>query len=227
MRATRRAVWLAAGSCAAGLGLLLVAGPSVLVGDVACGAEPGTVKEPTGAPGQPSSVPVGLRKLMDVPLRDPSICVGPDGTYYLTGTSEPFWGFNNDNGIRVWKSGDMVSWQPLGTVWRYGEIFGKDSFDHVGYEGMFLFKRQGRYYLCCSEQIDGRYSCMVATSTSLLGPYSARYEAIRHGGHNAFFVDASGQWWSTFFGPPYSERAAVLPVHFDAEGRLACGKLSP
>jgi beta-xylosidase len=24
-------------------------------------------------------------------------------------------------------------------------IFGKDSFDHVGYEGMFLFKRAGRY----------------------------------------------------------------------------------
>jgi hypothetical protein len=103
------------------------------------------------------------------------------------------------------------------------KLIGKGSFDHVGYEGMFLFKRQGRYYLCCAEQIDGRYSCMVATSTSLLGPYSARYEAIRHGGHNVFFVDASGQWWSTFFGPPHTERAAVLPVHFDAEGQLACG----
>lgn len=145
MRATRRAGWLAAGSCAAGLGLLLIAGPSGLVGDVGCGAEAGTVKKPTGAPGQPANEPLGLRKLMDVPLRDPSICVGPDGTHYLTGTSEPFWGFNNDKGIRVWKSGDMVS----------------------------------------------------------------------------------GQWRSTFFGPPYSERAAVLPVHFDAEGHLACGKLRP
>ena len=57
---------------------------------------------------------------------------------------------------------------------------------------MFLFKAGGRYYLCCAEQIDGRYSCMVATSTNLCGPYSARYEAIPHGGHNTFFRDASG-----------------------------------
>ena len=32
-------------------------------------------------------------------------------------------------------------------------IFGKDSFDHVGYEGMFLFKAGGRYYLCCCRTI--------------------------------------------------------------------------
>ena len=305
----------------------------------------------TAAPSVAPSGPLpGLRKLMDTPLRDPSVCVGPDGAYYLTGTSEPFWGFNNANGIRLWKSTDMVKWEPLGTVWRYGEspwhkkyleakkplwapeihflkgtfwltysmpgwdgtgktsgsgllksvsgkaegpyvdmqpaerlgdeidatlfqedngevyfawhsgkiaklkpdmsglaepyhwlkagasdtdrkhhsglcagIFGKDSFDHVGYEGMFLFKREGRYYLCCSEQMEGRYSCVVATSTHLLGPYSERYEAIRHGGHNTFFTDPKGQMWSTFFGPPYSERAAVLPVHFDDTGRLLPG----
>lgn len=299
----------------------------------------------------------GLRKLMDTPLRDPSICIGPDGTYYLTGTSEPFWGFNNDNGIRVWKSRDMVAWEPLGTVWRYGGspwheqylkykkplwapeihykkgtfwltysmpgwnakdpkgvdarnsgsgllkstsgkpegpyvdmqpgermgdeidaslfedddgtmyflwhsgkiarlkpdmsglaepchwlkttvsdsnpkhharlcagIFGKDSFDHVGFEGMFMFKAHGRYYLCCSDNFEGRYSCAVATSTNIMGPYSERVEAIPHGGHNTFFNDAQGQWWSTFFGPPYSERAAVLPVHFDGRGNVVSGK---
>lgn len=303
------------------------------------------------AAGRAANEPVELRKLMEEPLRDPCICVGPDGTYYLTGTSEPFWSNNNENGIRVWKSRDLVAWEPLGTVWRYGEspwhkkyleagkplwapeihylentfwltysmpgwdntaktsgsgllkstsgkpegpyvdmqpaarmgdeidatlfqdddgevyfawhsgkiarlkpdrsglaepyhwlrtsvsdsapnhhsglcegIFGKGSFNHVGYEGMFLFKRGGLYYLCCSDQIDGRYSCMVATSRNLLGPYSARYEAIRHGGHNVFFADPDGQWWSTFFGPPYSERAALLPVHFDAAGTLMPGR---
>ena len=51
---------------------------------------------------------IGQTKLFDTPLRDPSICRGPDGTYYLTGTSEPFWGFNNENGIRVWKSKDLA-----------------------------------------------------------------------------------------------------------------------
>ena len=45
-------------------------------------------------------------------------------------------------------------------------IFGKDSFDHIGFEGVFIFKANGRYYLDCSEAYDGRYSCMVPTSSS-------------------------------------------------------------
>lgn len=295
--------------------------------------------------------PPGLRKLLDTPLRDPSICRGPDGTYYLTGTSEPFWSFNNQNGIRLWRSKDLVQWEPLGTVWRYGGspwhekylkakkplwapeihylkktfwltysipgwdgtgktsgcgllrstsgkpegpyedvqpgerlgdeidaslfedddgtvyflwhcgkiarmkpdlsnlaepyrwlkttaadpdpkhhsglcrgIFGKDSFDHVGFEGMFLFKADGRYYLCCSEMFEGRYSCMVSTAANIYGPYGPRYEAIPHGGHNTFFCDAQGKRWSTYFGPPWNERAAVLPVEIDADGRLRPAK---
>jgi hypothetical protein len=291
----------------------------------------------------PNAAP-GLRKLFDEPLRDPAICLGPDRTYYLTGTSPPFWGYNNESGIRLWKSKDLVAWEPLGTVWRYGAspwhaaylkakkplwapevhylkntfwltysvpgwdgtantsgsgllksttgkaegpyqdmcpaerlgdeidaslfedddgqvyflwhsgkigrlkpdmtglaepyrwlrtskpdpdpkrhsglcagIFGPKSFDHVGYEGMFLFKAGGRYYLSCAEQIEGRYSCMVATSAKLDGPYGERYEAIPHGGHNTFFLDGQGRRWSTFFGPPWYERPAILPVRIGDE----------
>ncbi len=80
-------------------------------------AEPETPKENgdagkksvAGSPVQTENSPVELRKLMDTPLRDPSICRGPDGTYYLTGTVEPFWGFNNQNGIKVWKSPDLTT----------------------------------------------------------------------------------------------------------------------
>jgi beta-xylosidase len=291
--------------------------------------------------------PLGLRKLMDTPIRDPSICAGPDKTYYLTGTSPPFWEDNQDSGIRVWKSKDLQTWEPLGTVWRSGAspwhekyrqakkplwapeihylkgtfwltysmpgwdgtaktsgsgllksttgkpegpyvdiqpserlgdeidaslfedddgqvyflwhsgkiarmkpalsglaepyhwlkttvadpnpkhhsglcrgIFGPESFDHVGYEGMFLFKAGGRYYLACAENIDGRYSCMVATSNNLMGPYGERYEAIPGGGHNTFFQDTHGQWFSTYFGPPWYERAAILPITLGADGRV-------
>lgn len=290
-----------------------------------------------------------LRKLMETPLRDTSLCRGPDGTWYLTGTVEPFWAYNE--GIKLWKSKDLVRWEPLGFVWKYGAspwhakylkarkplwapevhylkgtfwltyslpgwdgtgrtsgsgllkstsgrpegpyqdvqphermgdeidaslfadddgsvyflwhsgkiarmkpdmsglaepyhwlkttasdpnpkhhsglcagIFGKGSFDHVGYEGMFLFKANGRYYLCCGEQFEGRYSCAVATSEKLLGPYGPRYEAIPHAGHNMFFQDEHGQWWSSYFGSdraaPWQERPGVLPIEFDAAGRI-------
>jgi beta-xylosidase len=103
-------------------------------------------------------------------------------------------------------------------------IFGTDSFDHVGYEGMFLFKANGRYYLSCAENIEGRYSCTIATSTNLFGPYGARYEALPHAGHNSFFRDDRGGWWSTYFGSdtraPWQERPGVLPVKIAPDGRV-------
>ena len=290
-----------------------------------------------------------VRKLVDTPLRDTSICRGPDATWYLTGTIEPFWKYNE--GIKLWKSKDLTNWTSLGMFWRYGTsawhkpylaarkplwapeihylkgtfwltysmpgwdgtartsgsgllksvsgraegpykdvhpherlgdeidaslfedsdgavyflwhsgkiarlkpdfsglaepycwlrtsspdpnprhhsslcpgIFGTNSFDHVGYEGMFLFKREGRYYFACSDSFEGRYSCAIATSTNLFGPYSARYEAIPHAGHNMFFKDESGQWWSSYFGSddkaPWQERPGLIPVAFDAGGRV-------
>jgi hypothetical protein len=95
---------------------------------------------------------------------------------------------------------------------------------HVGYEGMFLFKRDGRYYLCCAENFEGRCSCTVAMATHLFGPYGARYEALPHAGYNMIFQDGHGQWWSTYFGSDglarWRERAGVFPVEFDAAGRV-------
>jgi beta-xylosidase len=56
-----------------------------------------------------------VRLLFDEYLRDPSICLGPDGSYYLTGTSE------GQNSIRIWKSSDLKKWEPLAFSWTYGE----------------------------------------------------------------------------------------------------------
>lgn len=291
----------------------------------------------------------GLRLILDVPLRDTSICRAPDGMWYLTGTVPPFWDYNE--GIKVWKSKDLKNWEALGFVWKYGQsawhkkyfdvkkplwapeihhlkgtfwltyslpgwdgtgktsgcgllkstsgkaegpyidmhpderlgdeidaslfqdddgkvyflwhcgkialmkedmsgfaepyhwlktttsdpnpkhhsglcagIFGKDSFDHVGYEGASMFKVNGRYYLSCAENFDGRYSCTISTSTNVYGPYGERYEALPHAGHNVFFKGDQGQWWSTYFGSdggaPWQEKPGILPVDFDKNGKV-------
>jgi beta-xylosidase len=103
-------------------------------------------------------------------------------------------------------------------------IFGAGSFDHVGYEGASLFKRKGVYYLSVSELFEGRYSCAIATSKTIYGPYSARYEALPHCGHNQFFVDEVGEWWTTYFGSddkaPWQEKPGVVPVRFDKSGKV-------
>jgi xylan 1,4-beta-xylosidase len=73
--------------------------------------------------------PAGVAKLspipplFDFPVRDTCVCVGPDGVYYLIGTTgHPTW-WNTNEGMRVWKSKDLKTWEPLGLVWS----FEKDS----------------------------------------------------------------------------------------------------
>ena len=286
-------------------------------------------------------LPQGFKPLFDTPLRDTSVCLGPDGTYYLTGTTgAPTWWESND-GIRLWKSKDLATWEPVGLVWSFekdatwqkgavdkngkliraiwapeihfingtfciaysvnyrradGQYAGtgllrsasgqaegpyrdvkadgpltpdidaslfqdddgsvyflyaagwiarmKDDLSglaeeprlirpagapRVGYEGAFLFKANGRYHLSCADinppgSKTHTYDCMVASAPALAGPWSERYLAIPHGGHNAFFKDRQGQWWSTFFGSdataPFRERPALLRVAFGPGGRV-------
>ena len=267
---------------------------------------------------------------VDTPLRDTSVCLGPDGVYYLTGTTgAPTWWTTND-GIRVWKSTDLKTWEPLGMVWSlekdatwqkrfdgagrravwapeisyingdwwiaysmnydtagtgllkstsgkpegpYADVkpdgpitSGIDSslfqdddgtvyfvwqdgriakmnkamtdiegptyllwptnYIHVGFEAAQVFKADGKYYLSCAEFTggqDNRYDGMLASSDKLLGPYGPRYIASKSGGHNTYFKDKDGDWWSTFFGndkaAPFRERAALLRMKF-GDGRM-------
>jgi hypothetical protein len=263
-----------------------------------------------------------LKPLFDFPVRDTSVCLGPDKTYYLIGTTgAPTWWKTNE-GIRMWTSKDLKTWEPLGLVWSFekdmtwqkkrgenqaiwapeihyfnktfwiaycvnyqgtgilksstgkpegpyvdikpdgpltGEIDAslfhdddgkvyfvyqngkiarlKDDMSglaeepkflkpanagHVGFEGAFIFKANNRYYLSCADFIEGRYHCYVASSKDLYGPYGDRYLAVPHGGHNMFFKDKDGNWWSTFFGndgdAPFREKPALLRIEFGLDG---------
>ena len=273
-----------------------------------------------------------LKPLFDMPLRDTSVCIGGDGMYYLTGTTgaPTWWTFNN--GIRLWRSKDLKTWEPLGFVWQFGKdgtwqkgkdeegrralwapeisyingnywiaysmnydvagtgllrsttgkpegpyedvkkdgpltsgidsaLFQDDdgkvyfvwqdgriarmkddmtglaetphilpptNFIHVGFEAAFLFKHDGRYYLSCAEfnnRGGPRYDSMIASSDNIYGPYGPRSIAIPSGGHNTFFQDKKGDWWSTYFGnddsAPFKEHAAVMRVKFLDDGRIA------
>ncbi len=49
-------------------------------------------------------------------IRDPFVTLGPDGYYYVTGTTAgSHWG--EQIGIRVWRSENLAEWEDLGFVW--------------------------------------------------------------------------------------------------------------
>ncbi len=79
-------------------------------------AEVAFLRRFTNAPGVPR-----LQPLFDFPVRDTCVCVGPDRTCYLTGTTgHPAW-WNTNEGIRLWKSADLRNWEPLGLVWSFAK----------------------------------------------------------------------------------------------------------
>lgn len=52
----------------------------------------------------------------DYKIRDPFVLLGPDGYYYLTGTTAgSHWG--DTIGIHLWRSLDLATWEDMGFVW--------------------------------------------------------------------------------------------------------------
>lgn len=94
----------------------------------------------------------------------------------------------------------------------------------LGFEGVSLFKSNGRYHLLCADVIERNYHCMAASSERLEGPYGERYLAIPHGGHNVVFRDFEGLLWSTMFGnnrsAPVFEKPAILRVEIGKDNRI-------
>lgn len=124
--------------------------------------------------------------------------------------------------------------------------FDETVFDPEPYaEGAFLVKHAGRYHLMNATWswqypdgsyrymeppagVDARrvsYDCLVASSEAIGGPYDERYTAGLGIGHNSFFQDAEGQWWSTLFGNPRNKaleqpfvcRPGVVGLGWDGE----------
>lgn len=80
--------------------------------------------------------------------------------------------------------------------------------------------------MAAAEFVNSDYHCFIASSDNIYGPYGNRYLAIPHAGHNTFFKDNQGQWWSSFFcndsHSPFRERPAILRVELmsmDISGR--------
>ena len=95
---------------------------------------------------------------------------------------------------------------------------------NVGFEGVFMYKIKGVYYLLAADNNKGGYkgyNCMAASSTTLMGPYSESYVALQDGGHNGLFTDKNGQLWATtMHSRGFSERPSIVKMQIDESGKL-------
>jgi hypothetical protein len=117
-----------------------------------------------------------LSPMLEVHVRDTIICLGDDGNYYMTGsTGDNIWAFND--GVELWKSADLKSWQYLGLVWSVEQ--------HGGWERQWrtlhdlpsravwapeIHCLRGNYYICLSMAPSGT-SILESTSGKAEGPY--------------------------------------------------------
>lgn len=94
-----------------------------------CSLHAQSYSDPYAPVGDPAyTVPASVRPILNVWMRDTYVTYGPDGKYYLTGTTVTpgrvfdsgrvqSWDYND--GIYLWSSPDMLHWDSLGRVWSF------------------------------------------------------------------------------------------------------------
>lgn len=107
---------------------IAMAGLLCLIAHVSCGQ---SVKhsDPAAPVGNPAlTVPPSVAPVMDQWMRDTYVMTGPDGYYYMTGTTATpgrlfpagrvhCWDYND--GLYLWRSADLQHWEPMGLVWGF------------------------------------------------------------------------------------------------------------
>jgi beta-xylosidase len=119
-----------------------------------------------------------VKSVKDIFMRDPSICVGHDGAYYLVSTLGPP-SAAPTGGLKMWRSVDLSNWEPLGYIWNWD----KNATWHTNRKkdnpnGRDLLWApeisyiNGTYYICFSHSLTPRVTSLIkSTSGKPEGPY--------------------------------------------------------
>ena len=156
--------------------------------------------------------------ILDVPLRDTAISRGPDGTYYLTGTAaskkDGVLDFQNNDGVWLWKSTDLIHWEAMGQVWSISRDPKRFGNPHYGTPSMWqlawrpakdpaaqsparginapeIHFVKGNFYITYS--MNGHGCGLLQSETGKAeGPYRDLGPMTRSGGDPSLFEDSDG-----------------------------------
>ena len=162
-----------------------------------------------------TQIPEDVKPFMDVWLRDTYMMLAPDGYYYMTGTTKQkdnhaAWDVNE--GIYLWKSKDLKTWEDIGYVWTLDDdaTWQKDvvtikkgtKFDinnkpigdkrrAVWAPEIHYIKSQNNYYLvgCTPKNPAGKGSYILKSTT---GKPEGPYVNIKGNAHGAIFGKIDG-----------------------------------
>lgn len=104
-----------------------------------------------------------------------------------------------------------------------------ESGQPAGFEGCFVMKVNGLYYLCSASYTthyreDGSsyqsYDSYYAVSNRFQGPYSERRLLLINGGHGNLFTAKDGTLYTTLFSGPLGERPGIAAIDVMEDGRL-------
>lgn len=124
--------------------------------------------------------------LFDERLEDPSICIGPDKTYYITGTSGDIDGVQS--GIKIWASRDMKNWNLIGSnngyVWTFdadgapwqNEISTRNGWKQRGIMAPSLHYLKNNYWIVYSNSNTNTIGILRSLSGRAQGPYTEATE---------------------------------------------------
>ncbi|WP_372647338.1 family 43 glycosylhydrolase [Draconibacterium sp.] len=119
-----------------------------------------------------------VKSVKDIFMRDPSICVGHDGAYYLVSTlgepSQPPHG-----GLKMWRSTDLENWDALGYIWNWDKNATWQTNrkrDEPNRKEMLWAPEisyiNGTYWICFSHSLTPRVTSLIKSSTGLPeGPF--------------------------------------------------------
>lgn len=104
-------------------------------------------------------------------IRDPFILLEGD-TYYLTGTIPPFWDGTSE-GVKLWKSDDLLNWEEIGFILHRSVANDNDWFRDYWWAPE-IHKTNGRFYLtvnCRNEELGVGQNPLIAVSDKIDGEY--------------------------------------------------------
>lgn len=140
---------------------------------------PLALKATTNAAVTAKLLPAMTALISDVSLRDVSICLGADNSYYLVGSMSDNNIWCRNEGVNLWRSPDMKAWTYVGLIWSFeGDATTSDKTWNLFYNQQFravwntrIRYTEENYYLSFGNPVMGS-RLLKSTSGKPEGPYA-------------------------------------------------------